>query len=236
MKFALPFLAWLAGYLIGSLSFAVIVSRRDGPGRPAQLRLGQPGRDQRAALGQQEGGGRDAASRRAQGRTCRCSRRAGRRSASGSAARRSSGAPRSPASAPSSATSGRSTSASRAARAWPPRPACCWRSTPARPGDAGHLDDHRGVLPLLVAGLARLGRVRAVLAAADLGRRADRARGHRPDVLLLVWRHGGNIRKLLAGTESKLGRARPSRSAAEPDTHRESARTERDAAPLRASS
>ena len=54
----LPVLAALAAYLIGSLSFAVIVSRAMGLSRSAQLRLGQPRRDQRAALGQQGGGGR----------------------------------------------------------------------------------------------------------------------------------------------------------------------------------
>jgi glycerol-3-phosphate acyltransferase PlsY len=27
--------------------------------------------------------------------------------------------------------------------------------------------------------------------------------------LLLVWRHGANIRKLLAGTESKIGKKSP---------------------------
>ncbi len=44
----------------------------------------------------------------------------------------------------------------------------------ARPGDARDLAHHRRLLPLFVAGLARRRRVRAVLPAAHLGRRARR--------------------------------------------------------------
>ena len=43
MKFAFPFLAWLAGYLIGSLSFAVIVSRMMGLADPRSYGSGNPG-------------------------------------------------------------------------------------------------------------------------------------------------------------------------------------------------
>jgi glycerol-3-phosphate acyltransferase PlsY len=43
MKFAFPFLAWLAGYLIGSLSFAVIVSRTMGLADPRSYGSGNPG-------------------------------------------------------------------------------------------------------------------------------------------------------------------------------------------------
>jgi len=43
MKFALPFLAWLAGYLIGSLSFAVIVSKAMGLADPRSYGSGNPG-------------------------------------------------------------------------------------------------------------------------------------------------------------------------------------------------
>ena len=44
----------VVAYLIGSVSFAVIVEFRDGPGRPALIRLGQSGRHQRAAERQQD--------------------------------------------------------------------------------------------------------------------------------------------------------------------------------------
>jgi acyl phosphate:glycerol-3-phosphate acyltransferase len=37
--------------------------------------------------------------------------------------------------------------------------------------------------------------------------------------LLLVWRHEGNIRKLLAGTESKLGQKAAAAIAAPPAAH-----------------
>jgi acyl-phosphate glycerol 3-phosphate acyltransferase len=43
MKIAFPFLAWLAGYLIGSLSFAVIVSRAMGLADPRSYGSGNPG-------------------------------------------------------------------------------------------------------------------------------------------------------------------------------------------------
>jgi glycerol-3-phosphate acyltransferase PlsY len=43
MKFAFPLLAWLAGYLIGSLSFAVIVSRTMGLADPRSYGSGNPG-------------------------------------------------------------------------------------------------------------------------------------------------------------------------------------------------
>jgi glycerol-3-phosphate acyltransferase PlsY len=43
MKLAFPFLAWLAGYLIGSLSFAVIVSRAMGLADPRSYGSGNPG-------------------------------------------------------------------------------------------------------------------------------------------------------------------------------------------------
>jgi len=43
MKFAFPLLAWLAGYLIGSLSFAVIVSRILGLADPRSYGSGNPG-------------------------------------------------------------------------------------------------------------------------------------------------------------------------------------------------
>jgi hypothetical protein len=56
----------------------------------------------------------------------------------------------------SSATCGRCSSDSRAARAWPRRPACCWPEPLAGPGDAADLGDHRGLLPLLVAGSHRV--------------------------------------------------------------------------------
>jgi glycerol-3-phosphate acyltransferase PlsY len=43
MKLAFPFLAWLVGYLIGSLSFAVIVSRAMGLADPRSYGSGNPG-------------------------------------------------------------------------------------------------------------------------------------------------------------------------------------------------
>jgi acyl phosphate:glycerol-3-phosphate acyltransferase len=43
MKFAFPLFAWLAGYLIGSLSFAVIVSRAMGLADPRSYGSGNPG-------------------------------------------------------------------------------------------------------------------------------------------------------------------------------------------------
>ncbi len=38
--------------------------------------------------------------------------------------------------------------------------------------------------------------------------------------LLLLWRHGGNMRKLIAGTESKIGQKPPGASASTPGAHR----------------
>ena len=67
MRSSIPLLAALAAYLIGSLSFAVIVSRAMGLADPRTYGSRQPRRDQRAALGQQGRGGRDPAARRAQG-------------------------------------------------------------------------------------------------------------------------------------------------------------------------
>ena len=176
----------------------------DGPRRSAQLRLRQPGRDQRAALGQQEGGDRDARARCAQGRG------AGARGALGGTAPRPDGRrgrmvcracrlrrlPRPPLAAvlPLQGRQGRGHRGRRAAGDQPL----------ARPGDGGHLGDHRLLLPLLVARLAGLGGVRAVLPAADLGRRA-RSCGHRRDVAAALLAPRANIAKLLAGTESKLG-------------------------------
>ena len=43
MKLAFPFLAWLAGYLIGSLSFAVLISRAMGLADPRSYGSGNPG-------------------------------------------------------------------------------------------------------------------------------------------------------------------------------------------------
>ena len=56
-----------AAYCIGSVSFAVVVSRADRPARSAQLRLEESRRDQRAALRQQDRRRADAARRRGQG-------------------------------------------------------------------------------------------------------------------------------------------------------------------------
>ena len=55
------------------------------------------------------------------------------------------------------------------ARAWPPPRACCWRSTLAGAGHAGHLGDHRVVLSVLIAGVDRRCGLRTVLSTADLG-------------------------------------------------------------------
>ena len=63
----------VAAYLIGSISFAVVVSRAFGAARSARVRLRQSGRDQRAAHRQQGRRAADAARRRRSRASSRCS-------------------------------------------------------------------------------------------------------------------------------------------------------------------
>ena len=115
----------LAAYLIGSLSFAVIVSRVMGLSDPRSYGSGNPGATNVLRSGNKAAARAHAAARCAEGLRAGAAGRAVRRSASGWARARWrwSAWPR------SSATCGRCSSASRAARAWPPRPACCSAST-----------------------------------------------------------------------------------------------------------
>ena len=175
MQALYPLLATLAGYLVGSLSFAVIVSRVMGLKDPAHLRLEQSGRHQRPAFGQQGRGDHHAGARRPEGLRPGGPRRRVRLALGAGRGHRGAGRPGSlprPRLAgvlPLPRRQGRGHRGRRAAR----------HQSPARPGDAPDLGDRRRLLPLLVAGLHRRRGLRAVLPAADLGRRPGGGRDHR---------------------------------------------------------
>ena len=207
----LPALCAIAAYLVGSLSFAVIVSRAMGLSDPRTYGSGNPGATNVLRSGSKAAAILTLLLDALKG-WCRSRSRCGSGRRTGSAK-----APsrwwRSP---PSSATSGRCSSASgRQGRRDGGRRVARHRPA-ARRGDARHLDHHRRVLPLLVARLARRCRVRAVLARATEGADAVAA-ALLVIAALLIWRHRANITRLLAGTESRIGRkAGPAKTAPKP--------------------
>ena len=157
----------LAAYLVGSLSFAVIVSRVDGPGRPAQLRLGNPGATNVLRSGNSAAAVLTLALDALKGYVPVLLV-----PGLGAALR--------PRARPPSAFVGL---AAFLGHLWP----VFFRFQGGKgvataagvlmalnpwlgAGHAGHLGHRRGLLPLFVAGLAGGGRLRAVLPAADLGR------------------------------------------------------------------
>ena len=165
--------AALAAYLVGSLSFAVIVSRAMGLADPRTYGSQQPRRDQRAALGQQGRGGAHVAARRAEGL------RAGVAGACCSASAYGLG----------EGTVALVGLAAFLGHLWP----VFFRFQGGKGvataigvlfginpwlglATLRHLGHHRRVLPLLVAGVDRRRGVRAVLSAADLGSRAGARR------------------------------------------------------------
>ena len=168
------------------------------PRRPSRHRLGQHRRDQRAPHRQQGRRRRDADPRRRQGRR----RRAASPAPSPARARRWS-----PASPPSSATSSRSGSASAAARASRPSSASCSPS-PGRPASPPALTW------LATAFAFRFSSLAALVAAAStplwlwvFGRADAVWLGVALAVLVFV-RHHANIRRLLAGTEPRIGKGK----------------------------
>ena len=116
-------LAVLAAYLIGSLSFAVIISRGMGLDDPRHYGSGNPGATNVLRSGNRSAAVLTLAFDALKGYVpVMLALVFGPAYGLGEV----DGGLRRPGCA-SSATCGRCSSASRAARAWPPRPACCWR-------------------------------------------------------------------------------------------------------------
>ena len=188
------YLGALLGYLLGSIPFGLLLTQAAGLGDIRKIGSGsigatnvlRTGRKGLAAATLLLDGGKGAA-----GRADRPALGAGY----GDPGR---------ASAPCSAISSRSGCASRAARAWPPASACCWRwigasaSSPARSGCWWPSIFRYSSLAALVASAV------APVAAWFIATRQLAA------VVLflavLVWlRHHQNIRRLLTGQEPKIG-------------------------------
>ena len=191
-------LAALLGYLLGSIPFGVLITRGARPRRHQGHRLGQHRRHQRAPDRQQGRRRRDAAARRRQ--------RGARR-------------PRSPARSPASrrrwsrasrrfsGTSTRSGWGFAAARGSRPSSASCWRSPglrgspPARPGSrppspsASRRWRRWSPRPRVRSGSLVFGRPDAAWLGGALA-------------AFVFFRHAANIRRLLAGTEPRIGRGR----------------------------
>jgi glycerol-3-phosphate acyltransferase PlsY len=192
-------LALLAAYLIGSLSFAVIVSRLMGLDDPRSYGSKNPGATNVLRSGNKAAAIMTLALDALKGYVpVLLVLVFGPRFGLGE------NTPPLPAWLPSWATCGRCSSASRVARAWPRRPAPAGHQPLAGPATL--------LTWLIVAAFFRYSSLASLVSAVFAPFYQALIWGMEPGILaiigmslLLVWRHQANISKLLAGTESKLG-------------------------------
>ena len=193
----------VVGYLLGSIPFGLLLTQAAGPRRRAQHRLRQHRRHQRAAHRAQGAGRRHAAARPAQGHGRGAARRRDRQALRAPSTPSSCAYVGGPRRLPRPHLSGLA-ALSRAARASRPTSACCSACTGRRRSCSAWcgLAVAAATRYSSLAALAGTRRRRALLPASR-ARLACCSSSSWP--LLIFCKHHANIRRLLAGEESKIG-------------------------------